>query len=93
MGSARPDPAGSRQRRQPLLLVSIPFAATGAIGLLIATGAPMSVPAMIGMLMLIGSALVPTLTPSSVVPGGRAGLPAPLCALARGIFPSDPPAY
>ncbi|WNZ12237.1 efflux RND transporter permease subunit [Streptomyces sp. 11x1] len=40
---------------QPLiLLVSIPFAATGAIGLLIVTGTPMGVPAMIGMLMLIG---------------------------------------
>ncbi|MEV0324107.1 efflux RND transporter permease subunit [Streptomyces sp. NPDC050658] len=40
---------------QPLiLLVSIPFAATGAIGLLIATNTPMGVPAMIGMLMLIG---------------------------------------
>ncbi|MEU6381722.1 efflux RND transporter permease subunit [Streptomyces sp. NPDC046909] len=40
---------------QPLiLLVSIPFAATGAIGLLIITDTPMGVPAMIGMLMLIG---------------------------------------
>ncbi|MDJ0461386.1 efflux RND transporter permease subunit [Streptomyces sp. H27-C3] len=40
---------------QPLiLLVSIPFAATGAIGLLLLTGTPMGVPAMIGMLMLIG---------------------------------------
>lgn len=40
---------------QPLiLLVSIPFAATGAIGLLLVTGTPMGVPAMIGMLMLIG---------------------------------------
>ncbi|MFC9863688.1 MULTISPECIES: efflux RND transporter permease subunit [unclassified Streptomyces] len=40
---------------QPLiLLVSIPFAATGALGLLIITGTPMGVPAMIGMLMLIG---------------------------------------
>ncbi|MFD0075221.1 efflux RND transporter permease subunit [Streptomyces sp. NPDC127166] len=40
---------------QPLiLLVSIPFAATGAIGLLVATGTAMGVPAMIGMLMLIG---------------------------------------
>ncbi|MFI9610304.1 efflux RND transporter permease subunit [Streptomyces sp. NPDC052023] len=40
---------------QPLiLLVSIPFAATGAIGLLLATDTPMGVPAMIGMLMLIG---------------------------------------
>ncbi|MFF2851695.1 efflux RND transporter permease subunit [Streptomyces sp. NPDC058001] len=40
---------------QPLiLLVSIPFAATGAIGMLLLTGTPMGVPAMIGMLMLIG---------------------------------------
>ncbi|WP_432043904.1 efflux RND transporter permease subunit [Streptomyces cadmiisoli] len=40
---------------QPLiLLVSVPFAATGAIGLLIVTGTPMGVPALIGMLMLIG---------------------------------------
>ncbi|MFD7291080.1 efflux RND transporter permease subunit [Streptomyces sp. NPDC059863] len=40
---------------QPLiLLVSVPFAATGAIGLLLLTGTPMGVPAMIGMLMLIG---------------------------------------
>ncbi|MFE7620844.1 efflux RND transporter permease subunit [Streptomyces sp. NPDC057496] len=40
---------------QPLiLLVSIPFAATGAIGLLVATDTPMGIPAMIGMLMLIG---------------------------------------
>ncbi|HEY9329933.1 MAG TPA: efflux RND transporter permease subunit [Streptomyces sp.] len=40
---------------QPLiLLVSIPFAATGAIGLLLITGTAMGVAAMIGMLMLIG---------------------------------------
>ncbi|MEU3895687.1 efflux RND transporter permease subunit [Streptomyces sp. NPDC045251] len=44
-----------RSLAQPLiLLVSVPFAATGAIGLLLATGTPMGVPAMIGMLMLIG---------------------------------------
>ncbi|GHF91272.1 efflux RND transporter permease subunit [Streptomyces griseosporeus] len=44
-----------RSLAQPLiLLVSVPFAATGALGLLIATGTPMGVPAMIGMLMLIG---------------------------------------
>ncbi|MET8724030.1 efflux RND transporter permease subunit [Streptomyces misionensis] len=44
-----------RSLAQPLiLLVSVPFAATGAIGLLILTGTPMGVPAMIGMLMLIG---------------------------------------
>ncbi|OUZ11143.1 hypothetical protein BHE97_04620 [Aeromicrobium sp. PE09-221] len=40
---------------QPLiLLVSIPFAATGSIGLLVATGIPLGVPSLIGMLMLIG---------------------------------------
>ncbi|MCP2165016.1 efflux RND transporter permease subunit [Goodfellowiella coeruleoviolacea] len=40
---------------QPLiLLVSIPFAATGAIGLLLLTGTPLGVPALIGMLMLVG---------------------------------------
>ncbi|MFC6084753.1 efflux RND transporter permease subunit [Sphaerisporangium aureirubrum] len=40
---------------QPLiLLVSIPFAATGAIGLLRITDTPLGVPALIGMLMLIG---------------------------------------
>jgi HAE1 family hydrophobic/amphiphilic exporter-1 len=40
---------------QPLLLlVSIPFAATGALGLLLLTDTPLGVPALIGMLMLIG---------------------------------------
>ncbi|KII00020.1 hydrogenase expression protein [Streptomonospora alba] len=40
---------------QPLiLLVSIPFAATGSIGLLLLTGQPMGLAALIGMLMLIG---------------------------------------
>jgi HAE1 family hydrophobic/amphiphilic exporter-1 len=40
---------------QPLiLLVSIPFAATGALGLLAITGEPLGLPAMIGLLMLIG---------------------------------------
>ncbi|GLU47739.1 efflux RND transporter permease subunit [Nocardiopsis ansamitocini] len=40
---------------QPLvLLVSIPFAATGALGLLLVTGIALSLPALIGMLMLIG---------------------------------------
>ncbi|MGW6296490.1 efflux RND transporter permease subunit [Streptomyces sp. NPDC055058] len=44
-----------RSLAQPLiLLVSVPFAATGALGLLLVTGTPMGVPAMIGMLMLIG---------------------------------------
>ncbi|MDG4764214.1 efflux RND transporter permease subunit [Solwaraspora sp. WMMD406] len=40
---------------QPLiLLVSVPFAATGAIGLLVLTGTPLGVPALIGALMLVG---------------------------------------
>ncbi|KWX02321.1 Acriflavin resistance protein [Carbonactinospora thermoautotrophica] len=44
-----------RSMVQPLiLLVSVPFAATGAIGLLLATGTPLGVPALIGLLMLIG---------------------------------------
>ncbi|MFC7527697.1 efflux RND transporter permease subunit [Actinoplanes sp. GCM10030250] len=37
-----------------ILLVSIPFAATGAIGLLLVTGTPLGVPALIGVLMLVG---------------------------------------
>jgi len=41
--------------RQPLLLlVSIPFAATGAILLQLVTGIPLGVPSLIGVLMLIG---------------------------------------
>jgi HAE1 family hydrophobic/amphiphilic exporter-1 len=40
---------------QPLLLlISIPFAATGAIGLLLLTDTALGVPALIGMLMLVG---------------------------------------
>ncbi|MCW4466098.1 efflux RND transporter permease subunit [Glutamicibacter sp. MNS18] len=40
---------------QPLiLLVSIPFAATGSIGLLLLTGIPLGLPSLIGMLMLVG---------------------------------------
>ncbi|MEU4676870.1 efflux RND transporter permease subunit [Micromonospora sp. NPDC023737] len=37
-----------------ILLISIPFAATGAVGLLLVTGTPLGVPALIGMLMLVG---------------------------------------
>ena len=41
--------------RQPLLLlVSIPFAATGAIALQVVSGIPLGVPSLIGVLMLIG---------------------------------------
>lgn len=44
-----------RSLLQPLiLLVSIPFAATGAMGLLLITGRPLGISALIGMLMLIG---------------------------------------
>ncbi|WP_182485111.1 efflux RND transporter permease subunit [Alpinimonas psychrophila] len=40
---------------QPLLLlVSVPFAATGAIALQVATGIPLGVPSIVGVLMLIG---------------------------------------
>ncbi|MDO5662941.1 MAG: efflux RND transporter permease subunit, partial [Brachybacterium sp.] len=40
---------------QPLiLLVSIPFAATGSFGLLILTQVPLGLPSMIGLLMLVG---------------------------------------
>ncbi len=40
---------------QPLLLlVSIPFAATGALALLLITNTPLGIPSMIGLLMLIG---------------------------------------
>ncbi|MGO1408062.1 MAG: efflux RND transporter permease subunit, partial [Brachybacterium sp.] len=40
---------------QPLiLLVSIPFAATGALGLLVITRVPLGLPSMIGLLMLVG---------------------------------------
>ncbi|WP_440311921.1 efflux RND transporter permease subunit [Leucobacter chromiireducens] len=44
-----------RSLLQPLLLlISVPFAATGAILLLIATGIPLGVASLIGVLMLIG---------------------------------------
>jgi HAE1 family hydrophobic/amphiphilic exporter-1 len=44
-----------RSLRQPLLLlVSIPFAATGAIGLQIVSGIPLGISSLIGLLMLVG---------------------------------------
>ncbi|WP_029253045.1 efflux RND transporter permease subunit, partial [Paraoerskovia marina] len=44
-----------RSLLQPfILLVSIPFAATGALLLLLATSTPLGVPSLIGMLMLVG---------------------------------------
>lgn len=40
---------------QPLiLLISIPFAATGALGMLLITDTPLGVPSLIGMLLLVG---------------------------------------
>jgi HAE1 family hydrophobic/amphiphilic exporter-1 len=40
---------------QPLLLlISVPFAATGAIGLQVLSGIPLGVPSFIGLLMLVG---------------------------------------
>jgi HAE1 family hydrophobic/amphiphilic exporter-1 len=40
---------------QPLiLLVSVPFAATGAVALLLISGVPLGLPSLIGMLMLVG---------------------------------------
>ena len=74
---------------QPLiLLVSIPFAATGAIGLLLVTGTPLGVPAMIGMLMLIGIVVTNAIVLIDLINqyraqglrrrrGGRRGRPAP----------------
>jgi hydrophobic/amphiphilic exporter-1 (mainly G- bacteria), HAE1 family len=47
--------AAFRSLLQPvILLISIPFAATGAIALLLATGTPLGVPSLIGVLMLVG---------------------------------------
>src|SRR5699024_3166907 len=44
-----------RSMMQPLILfVSSPFAASGALALLLITGKPMDISALIGMLMLIG---------------------------------------
>lgn len=44
-----------RSLRQPLLLlVSVPFAATGAVALQLASGIPLGVPSIIGLLMLVG---------------------------------------
>ncbi|SFR92227.1 hydrophobic/amphiphilic exporter-1, HAE1 family [Agromyces sp. CF514] len=44
-----------RSLLQPLLLlVSVPFAATGAIALQVITGVPLGVPSLIGVLMLVG---------------------------------------
>ena len=77
---------------QPLiLLVSIPFAATGAIGLLLATGTPLGVPALIGVLMLVGIVVTNAIVLMDLINqyrraghgragGGGRGRPAPAAA-------------
>ena len=77
---------------QPLiLLVSIPFAATGAIGLLLVTDTPLGVPALIGMLMLIGIVVTNAIVLMDLINqyreqgmgvrgGGDRGRPAPAAA-------------
>ena len=59
---------------QPLiLLVSIPFAATGAIGLLLATGTALGLPALIGMLMLVGIVVTNAIVLIDLINQYRAG--------------------
>ncbi|MEE1620791.1 efflux RND transporter permease subunit [Zafaria sp. J156] len=67
---------------QPLiLLVSVPFAATGAIGLLLVTGVPLGLPSLIGMLMLVGIVVTNAIVLIDLInqyrkPGpGRAAMP------------------
>ncbi|MBG6223535.1 HAE1 family hydrophobic/amphiphilic exporter-1 [Arthrobacter sp. CAN_A2] len=67
---------------QPLiLLVSIPFAATGAIALLLITGTPLGLPSLIGMLMLVGIVvtnaivLIDLINQYRLPRDGRPGLP------------------
>ncbi|WP_247826441.1 efflux RND transporter permease subunit [Arthrobacter antioxidans] len=67
---------------QPLiLLVSIPFAATGAIALLLITGTPLGLPSLIGMLMLVGIVvtnaivLIDLINQYRLPHDGRPGLP------------------
>jgi HAE1 family hydrophobic/amphiphilic exporter-1 len=59
---------------QPLiLLVSIPFAATGAIGLLLATRTALGLPSLIGMLMLVGIVVTNAIVLIDLVNQYRAG--------------------
>ena len=62
---------------QPLiLLVSIPFAATGSILLLLATHTTLGVPALIGLLMLVGIVVTNAIVLLDLVnqyPGKRSG--------------------
>ncbi|WP_250001933.1 efflux RND transporter permease subunit [Actinoplanes sp. M2I2] len=56
-----------------ILLVSIPFAATGAIGLLLITGTPLGVPALIGVLMLVGIVVTNAIVLMDLINHYRAG--------------------
>ncbi|MFI6575082.1 efflux RND transporter permease subunit [Nocardiopsis sp. NPDC050513] len=62
---------------QPLLLlVSVPFAATGSLGLLMLTGTPLGAAAMIGMLMLIGVVITNAIVLMDLINQNRAnGMP------------------
>src|SRR5690606_2579188 len=72
--------------RQPLLLlVSVPFAATGAILLQIATGVPLGVASLIGVLMLIGIVVTNAIVLVDLVNQYREkGLPTPEAVMAGG---------
>lgn len=66
---------------QPLiLLVSVPFAATGAVTLLLLTGVPLGLPSLIGMLMLVGIVVTNAIVLIDLINqyrqprGGRAGM-------------------
>ncbi len=66
---------------QPLiLLVSVPFAATGAVALLLVTGVPLGLPSLIGMLMLVGIVVTNAIVLIDLINqyrqprGGRAGM-------------------
>ena len=53
---------------QPLILmVSIPFAATGAVAGLLITDTPLGVPAMVGLLMLIGIVVTNAIVPIDLI--------------------------
>ncbi|HEY0001795.1 MAG TPA: efflux RND transporter permease subunit, partial [Actinoplanes sp.] len=56
-----------------ILLVSIPFAATGAIGLLLITGTALGVPALIGVLMLVGIVVTNAIVLMDLINHYRAG--------------------
>ena len=69
---------------QPLiLLVSVPFAATGAIVLLVISGVPLGLPSLVGMLMLVGIVVTNAIVLLDLINqyrhprDGKPGLPVP----------------